>query len=81
MIKKFLLTLSLLGVMTLGFSQLLMAGPQFTDNGCGGCCPDYLGADSNYACEFRAYGFVDCYYITPQYSWYIVTYSTSGCLW
>ena len=82
MIKKFLLTLSLLSVMTLGFSQFLMAGPQFTNNGCDGCCPQYRGADANYACEALGYGlYVNCYYITPQYESYIVTYSSNNCLW
>ncbi|MDJ0842206.1 MAG: hypothetical protein QNK37_37240 [Acidobacteriota bacterium] len=85
MIKKILLTLSLLGVMTLGLSQFLMAIPQFTYNGCGGCCPEYLGTDSNYACDFRPWGDVDCYYVSSSapYAGYIVTYHTSmtGCLW
>ncbi|MDJ0842207.1 MAG: hypothetical protein QNK37_37245 [Acidobacteriota bacterium] len=83
MIKKILLTLSLLSVMTLGLSQFLMAGPVFTADGCGGCCPQSLGADSNYACNFTPYGFVDCYYISSSapYNWYIVTYSTFGCGW
>ncbi|MDJ0838010.1 MAG: hypothetical protein QNK37_15960 [Acidobacteriota bacterium] len=71
MIKKFFLTLSLLGFMAFGFSQFLTAQnpPFISPLGCGGCCPD-RGADMSVGCKILYVGSVECLYMRPDNSWY-----------